>query len=316
MPAESVIRTSGLTKSYGRTPALEDLTLDVAPGEVFGYLGPNGAGKTTTLRLLMGLLRPTRGRAEVLGRDPWREAPQLHRDIGYVSGETSLYDKLTGGQHVEYLSRLRGEPPPVRAGELATQLGVDLARRTRELSKGNRQKLALLLGMMSSPRLLILDEPTSGLDPLAQRSVHDLLREHTMGGGTVLLSSHVLSEVEQIADRVGILRGGRLIAVERLADLRTKSLHHVRIAFSGPIRREDFEPIPSLRELSVSGSELVCQAPQSALDDLMKAAARHHIVDLDCAEAGLEETFLAYYGAQQAIQPSASVAGGGPSDAA
>ncbi|PFG40179.1 ABC-2 type transport system ATP-binding protein [Georgenia soli] len=295
MSGDAVIRTSGLTKHYGRTVALRDVDLEVRRGEVFGFLGPNGAGKTTTLRILMGLLRPTAGKAEVLGEDPWRGAVALHRRVGYVSGETALYDRLTGRQHVELLTHLRGSAGQAR--DLAGRLGVELDRRTRELSKGNRQKLAILLGLMSGPELLVLDEPTSGLDPLAQNTFHDLLRQHVAAGGSVLLSSHVLGEVEEVADRVGVLRAGELIAVESLAEMRAKALHHVRVTFDHSVPAAALTSVPGVHDVAAEGARLTCSAPQIALDGLLKTVARYGVVDFECAEAGLEETFLAYYGA-------------------
>ena len=286
----------GLTKAYGRTMALRDVNLSIDPGEVFGYLGPNGAGKTTTIRLLMGLLRPTSGTARILGHDVWRDSVEVRRRTGYVSGEPALYDRLTGRQHVAYFASLRGDTDVKRAVLLADRLDLDLDRHARALSKGNRQKLAVVLGMMSAPRVLILDEPTSGLDPFAQEEFLALLREHTGTGGTVLLSSHVLTEVQRIADRVGILREGRLAAVERLDDLRGKSMHRITARIADAAAVAEFAGMPDVRDANLADGVLTCRAPQSALDGLIKQLARHRIVDLECAEAELEETFLTYYG--------------------
>jgi len=296
MTEAPVVRTEGLTKAYGRRVALSDLDLEIEPGEVFGYLGPNGAGKTTTLRLLAGMLRPTSGRAQVLGRDAWRDSVAVHRQMGYLSGEPAMYDRLTGRDHAEYLGFLRGKVTPKRVEELSARLDLDLDRPSRELSKGNKQKLALVLAMMSAPTLLVLDEPTGGLDPIAQQDFHEILREHTNDGGSVLLSSHVLSEVQRVADRVGVLRSGRLVAVERLDELRSKSLHHVQAHFSEPIALEEFADLPNLIDLSVSDHTMTCSAPQSALDLLLKRVSQHQVIDFECFEAELEETFLTYYG--------------------
>jgi ABC-2 type transport system ATP-binding protein len=182
MTRASVVPTEGLTKAYGRRVALSDLDLEIGPGEVFGYLGPNGAGKTTTLRLLAGMLRPTSGRAQVLGHDAWRDSVAAHRRMGFLSGEPALYDRLTGREHAAYLGSLRNNVTPERVEELSARLTLDLDRPARELSKGNKQKLALVLAMMSQPTLLVLDEPTGGLDPIAQQEFHEILREHTGGG--------------------------------------------------------------------------------------------------------------------------------------
>ena len=290
------VRTEGLTKSYGSVLALDDVDLSVHPGEVFGYLGPNGSGKSTTLRLLMGLLRPTSGTAEVLGLDAWSSAVDVHRGVGYVPGELSLYERLTGRQHVTYFGHLRGNTDDKTAVMIADRLDLDLDKTARTLSKGNRQKLALVLALMSGPELLILDEPTGGLDPLVQREFHAILREHTTSGGTVLLSSHVLSEVQQVADRVGVLREGTLIAVESLHELRQKSLHHVTAEFADPVQDSDFRGIDGIRDLAIDDRSLTCSAPQSALDSLIRAAAGYTVVDFACAEADLEETFMAFYG--------------------
>ena len=305
--SDTVIRTQGLTKTFGPTRALADLDLEVRAGEVFGYLGPNGAGKTTTIRLLMGMLRPTAGRAEVGGRDVWRESVAVHRQVGYLPGEPVLYPKLTGRQHVDYFLHLRnglraGEEDR-RAWDLAERLGLDLTRPAHTLSKGNRQKLVVVLALMSAPPVLILDEPTSGLDPIVQQEFQALLREHVATGGCVLLSSHVLAEVEHTADRIGVLRAGRLVAVERIDEMRAKSLHHVQARFADDVSAAEFAGLPGVSDVSVSDHTLSCSAPQSSLDALLKQVTRHPIVDLGCAEAELEETFLTYYGNEVAAVP-------------
>ncbi|ABG91866.1 ABC transporter, ATP-binding protein [Rhodococcus jostii RHA1] len=289
--------TVGLSKRFGSVLALDAVDLNVVEGEVFGYLGPNGAGKSTTLRLLTGLLRPTAGSARVLGLDAWSAAPAVHRRIGYVPGELALYDRLTGRQHITFFGHLRGDPVDKAATVFADRLDLDLDldRTARTMSKGNRQKLALVLALMSGPQLLILDEPTGGLDPLVQHEFHAIIREHTASGGTVLLSSHVLGEVQQVADRVGVLREGRLIAVESLHELRQKSLHHVTAECSTPIQESDFRDVAGIRGLTVAGTSLTCSAPQSALDALIRRISHYGIVDFECAEADLEETFMAFY---------------------
>ncbi|MFZ2172985.1 MAG: ABC transporter ATP-binding protein [Rhodococcus sp. (in: high G+C Gram-positive bacteria)] len=296
MSTRAAVRMTGLTKTYGQLLALDAVSLDIRPGEVFGYLGPNGAGKSTTLRLLMGMLRPTSGSAEVLGRDTWSSAPEVHRRVGYVAGELALYDRMTGAEHITYFSHLRRRPDTEVATALAERLDLDLGKTTRALSKGNRQKLALVLALMSAPELLILDEPTGGLDPLMQREFHAILREHTATGGTVLLSSHVLGEVDRVADRVGVLREGRLIAVESLHELRQKAMHHIAAEFAEPVQESDFAAVPAVRDLVVQGTTMTCSAPQSALDAVLRRAADYTVIDFECAEADLEETFLAFYG--------------------
>lgn len=296
-----MVRLTDLKKRFGKTAALDGVSLTIGPGEVFGYLGPNGAGKTTTIRLLMGMLRPTSGRAEILGLDCWRQPVDVHKVVGYVPGEPALYDRLNGHDHVGFCSHLRRgnhqrREDRGRAEELAGRLDLDLDPPARALSRGNRQKLAVVLAMMSGPRLLVLDEPTSGIDPLVQQVFHELLREHTAGGGAVLLSSHVLGEVERVADRIGVVRRGRLVAVERLQELAARSLHQVRARFAEDIASAEYAGLTGLRDLVVTPRTLTCSAPQSSLDALLKIVSRHQVIDFECAEAPLEETFLGYYG--------------------
>lgn len=298
MPSRPAITTAGLSKSYGRQPALVDVDLSVDAGEIFGYLGPNGAGKSTTLRILMGMLRPTSGSATVLGLDCWSSAPRVHRRVGYVPGELALYEKMTGLDHVSYFGQVGARGGRSRATDIADRLDLDLGRPVRVMSRGNRQKLGLVLALMSSPELLILDEPTTGLDPIMQREFDEVLREHTAAGGTVLLSSHVLSEVQQVADRIGVLREGRLIAVEKLHTLRQKSLHHLVVEFADPVRAEVFRDVAGVRDLVVDGRTLRCDAPEQALNALIQRVAKFTVVDLECAEADLEETFMTYYGTE------------------
>ncbi len=286
----------GLAKDYARTTALDGVDLEVHRGEVVGYLGPNGAGKTTTLRILMGFLRPTAGSAAVLGLDAWRSSAVTHRRIGYVPGEMPLHDRLTGRQHVESTARLRRDPDSSRATGLARRLDLDLDRPTRALSKGNRQKLGLVLALMSRPDLLVLDEPTAGFDPLVQQEFHSLLREHTATGGGVLLSSHVLGEVERVADRIAVLRAGRLVAVERIDVLRARSLHRVRARLDSGPPAAALAGVPGVRDVVVDGASVALSAPASALDAVLRQLTAHRVLDLECTEAGLEETFLAYYG--------------------
>lgn len=288
----------GLRKRFGRTLALDGVSFEIGPGEVFAYLGPNGAGKTTTIRLLMGMLRPSAGRALVFGLDAWADAVAVHRIVGYVPGEPSVYGRLTGHQHIAYVGHLRGRNDRARALALAERLDLDLDRHARTLSRGNRQKLALVLAVMSEPRLLILDEPTSGLDPLVQHEVHALLREHTRDGGSVLLSSHVLGEVQRVADRIAVVKQGKLVAVERLDELSARSLHRVHASFDTDVDPSDFATVPGVIDVKVTDRKLSCSAPQSALDPLLKRISAHHVVDFECAEAELEDLFMGYYGGE------------------
>lgn len=291
-----VVRLEGLTKDYGRHRALDGVDLAVGTGEVFGYLGPNGAGKTTTLRLLLGLLRPSSGRATVFGLDAWADASAVHARTGYLPGEPALYPRLTGRDLVAYFARLRRRATDVAAAaRLAERFDLDLDRRIRALSKGNRQKLAIVQAFMSEPDLAVLDEPTAGLDPLVQQEFHQLLRETTGRGATVLFSSHVLDEVERVADRVGIIRHGRLVAVERLEDLRAKAVHRVEARTVGPVDLGAFTALEGLRQLSLEGGVLRFGVPESSLDAAVKALGRCRVIDLSVTEADLEELFLTYY---------------------
>lgn len=288
------VRTTGLTKIYARhQEGIVDLDLEVRPGEVFGFLGPNGAGKTTTLRLLLDLIRPTRGRAEVLGRDPRRDGVQVRRRVGYLPGDLALYENLTGGELLHYLAHLRGMPDRVYAGELAERLDLDLTRHIHDLSRGNKQKVGVVQALMHRPELVILDEPTSGLDPLVQQEFHLLVREAAGEGRTVLLSSHVMSEVERMADRVAILRSGRLAVVEEVAALKARALRRLELDFAGPVPRSAFAGVPGLRDLDVSGSTVRCGLT-GAVGPLMRVATRFELLNVTSHEPDLEEIFLDY----------------------
>jgi len=287
------ILTQDLTKYYGRRRGILGLSLEVERGEVFGFLGPNGAGKTTTIRLLLDLLRPTSGRAFVLGWPLPSESLEVRRRVGYLPGELAFYEELSGLAFLRYLAALRGGVDWGHVRLLAERLELDLTRPIRTLSKGNRQKLGLLQAFMHRPELLILDEPTSGLDPLAQRTFQELVREAVREGATVFLSSHVLSEVQALCDRVGIVREGRLVAVEEVR--RLQGLRRVRMQFAEPVPEEAFSGLPGLRDVRVEGPWLTATVLGS-LDPLIKALARYEVRDLTVEEPDLEELILAYYG--------------------
>jgi ABC-2 type transport system ATP-binding protein len=291
---EPVVRTHQLTKHYGRTIALESLDLVVPPGIVFGYLGPNGAGKTTTIRLLAGLLRPTGGGAEVLGLDTVHEADEVQSRIGYLPGSFTAYADLTGEQYLRYLGELRGSFDSKRVVLLAKRLELDLTRRIGTLSHGNRQKVGIVQAFMNDPELLILDEPTIGLDPLMQREFLELVREARDAGRTVFLSSHILSEVEAVADVVGILRQGRLIVVESVEGLKAKARRRIDLTFADRPPVAVLRTVPGVREVQTSDT-IANLVVEGSTADLIAALAPYRVDDVVSHEADLEEIFLAYY---------------------
>jgi ABC-2 type transport system ATP-binding protein len=290
---DPAIRTSGLTKFYGEHRGVEDLDLEVRRGEIFGFLGPNGAGKTTTIRLLLDLIRPTSGRAEVLGMDVNARSLEVRARTGYLPGELALYEHMTGAELLDYVGSLRGVDGG-RGHEVAELLGLDLTRPIDDLSKGNKQKVGIAQAFAHDPDLLILDEPTSGLDPLVQNEFHQMLRGDTARGKTVFLSSHVLSEIEHVADRVGIIRGGRLVVVEDISSLKAKAVRRVELHFAQPPPHAVFEDLPGVREVSFDGTTGHFVVDGS-IDALVKAAARFEVLDVVSQAADLEEIFLAYY---------------------
>ena len=289
------ISAGGLTKSYGRHRGIVDLDLTALSGEIFGYLGPNGAGKTTTIRLLLDYIHPTRGSVSVLGLPSHEQSRDIRRRVGYLPGELRLYSSLSGSELISYFAYLRGGVARARVDELARRLDCDLSREIRTLSSGNRQKLGLIQAFMSDPELLVLDEPTNGLDPLVQQTFYDLVREARSAGRTVFLSSHVLPEVERVCDRVGIVRDGRLVAIERIADLRTRAIRKLEIEFGTPIAPDAFAGVAGIRHAAIENDTLRCTVVGS-MDPVMKEANRYEIRALSSVEPSLEEVFLAYYG--------------------
>lgn len=293
------IEIAGLVKRYGRgTTALKGVDLTVPQGEVFGFLGPNGAGKTTAIRILLDLIRPSSGTVRVLNQDPRANAP-LRADIGYLAGDFLVNGKQTGRELLTYLGNLRGGVPAQRITELAQMLDLDLGKRIASLSKGNRQKAGVVQAFMHRPRLLILDEPTSGLDPFLQQQFVELVREARGNGQTVFMSSHVMSEVQQTCDRVGIIRLGELAAVERIEELRKRAVRNVEVRFATPIDPKEFQDIRGVPEKAFDGTIMRCKLAGDA-DALIKALARHHVVDFISEEPELEEIFFTYYASKEA----------------
>jgi ABC-2 type transport system ATP-binding protein len=304
---DTVIRTEDLTKHYGAVAALESLRLEVPRGVVLGYLGPNGAGKTTTIRLLVGLMRPTRGAAEVLGLDPARQADRLHARIGYLPGDFVAYPDLTAEQYLRFLGNLRGGVPAERVALLAERFELDLTRHIGTLSHGNRQKVGLLQAFMHEPELLVLDEPTSGLDPLMQREFLALVRETRDAGRTVLLSSHILSEVQAVADVVAILRRGRLAVVETMEMLAARALRRIELTFDRPAPHAELVVVDGVREVQTDG-RIAHLVVAGSTAPLIAALASHRVEDIVTHEADLEEIFLTYSASDDA--PRKETAGG------
>ncbi len=288
------IITHELSKHFGDFVAVDSLDLEVARGEVFGFLGPNGAGKSTTIRCLLDLSRPTTGRAEILGFDTHRESLQVHRNVGYLPGDLALYGKLTGAEMLEYLANLRGHVSPRTVQALAHRFDADLSKRCSTYSSGNRQKIGLIQAFMHEPAVLILDEPTGGLDPLVQQSLHELIKSVRDEGRTVFLSSHTLSEVERVADRVGIIRHGVLVEVSSISDLKTRAVRRLDFEFAAAVDPTIFRAIGGVRDVSGTDRSLSI-AYEGSVGAVLAVAATLGVVNLRSREADLEEIFLEYY---------------------
>jgi ABC-2 type transport system ATP-binding protein len=295
----AVIETDRLTKRYGTSRGIEDVSIGVEPGEVYGFLGPNGAGKTTTIRTLLDLLHPTAGTALLFGLDSRRNSLEIRARLGNLPGDFTCDPALTGREFLGFCAAARGMSDLGEASLLAQRFEADLDRRVGDLSRGNRQKVGLIQALFHQPELLMLDEPTTGLDPLMQEEFLSVIVEYRGRGGTVFLSSHDLDEVERACDRVAIIRDGRLAAVERVADLRGRAYHHVSIDFGSPIDVADFARIPGVSELEFEGSHLSFKA-SGALDPVVKTAARYTVTDMELTEPTLEEVFLTFYGREMA----------------
>jgi ABC-2 type transport system ATP-binding protein len=288
------ISVQGLVKTFGSTRALDGLDLRVSPGEVHGFLGPNGSGKTTTIRVLLGLLRADGGSVELLGGDPWRDAVSLHRRLAYVPGDVTLWPRLTGGEIIDLFGRLRGDLDVRKRDELVERFQLDPTKRARTYSKGNRQKVALIAGLASSAELLVLDEPTAGLDPIMESVFQDCIGEVTREGRTVLLSSHILAEVEALCDRVSIIRNGRTIVSGSLDELRHLTQSTVTAETVTPPR--GLEAIPGVRALRVDGPRVRFTVDTGSLTEAIEALARAGIHSLACHPPTLETIFLSEFG--------------------
>ena len=304
MPRSPAIQTIDLTKTYGQRRGIRNVNLTVERGEIFGFLGPNGAGKSTTQRTLLGFLKPTSGRADVLGLDVAHHAVDIHRRIGNLPSEFSLEDRMTAWDLLRFYADLRGSgAESLRfARELAERLDAALDVPMRRLSRGNKQKIGIIQALFHRPQLILLDEPTSGLDPLMQDAFLDLLREARDGGQTVFFSSHILSDVEQVADRVGIIRGGELVAVEDPHDLTSRAWRYVRIQFAEPLDAASvaaFAAVPGVERFEAHDAT-VSFTVGNAMHEVIQLASRHRVLTFDAERPPLEEIFLTYYGEEGA----------------
>lgn len=289
----NIIRTYGLTKYYGEVRGVENLDLEISSGEIFGFLGPNGAGKTTTIRILLDLLRPTQGRAEIFGMDVRTHSLEIRQRLGNLPGDVALYENLTGDEFLAFIGRLHHNHNGKRKAELAERLEIDLSRQIRTYSKGMKQKVAIIQALMNDPELLILDEPTSGLDPLMQREFYDLLKEEKERGKTVFLSSHILPEVERVCDRAGILRDGLLVDIENIEDLKTKRVRRMELTFKENVTEERLT-IPGTRLLNYSDRRAEMEVFVH-IGELIPKLAELPLDDIVLPEPDLEDTFMRFY---------------------
>ena len=294
MPAAIV--THQLSKRYGQQLALDHLDLEVMEGEVLGYLGPNGAGKTTTIRLLLGLIAPTIGSATIFGLDTQHQAPEVHRRLAYVPGDANLWPGLTGQETLALLGRVQGTVDQRYRDELIGRFDFDPSKKVRSYSKGNRQKLILIAALMTRAELLLLDEPTSGLDPLMEQTFRTCMREAKTAGQTVFLSSHILSEVEALCDRVAILRNGKLLEIGTLAEMRHLSALRVEATFDGAV--PDVRAVPGVSDVAIEGGRLRCEVTGS-VEPLLRALAAANVREILSTKPSLEELFLSHYGTER-----------------
>jgi ABC-2 type transport system ATP-binding protein len=293
-----VIETSGLTKIYGTSPGIIDLDLCVQEGEVFGFIGPNGAGKSTSIRMLLNFLFPTKGSGEVLGLDIIKDTMAIRRRTGYLPGDLAMYDTMTAREFLIYFANLRKVDATREMESLSARFELDLDRKIKDFSTGNRQKVGVVNAFMHEPELLILDEPTSGLDPLMQQEFQGLINEVRAEGRTVFLSSHILPEVDRVADRVGIVRENRLIAVDSVEAFKAKAHSTVTIQFTRVIDASAFASLNGVHSTeSRNGGTVIAVTVSGSVDAVIKEAARHDVVSLSTRDSELEEVFLSYYGA-------------------
>ncbi len=294
----AIVETRELTKFYGATRGVENLNLVIQPGQVFGFLGPNGAGKSTTFRLLMDFIRPTSGTARVFGLDVRDNSLEIRTRTGFMPGDFALYPRMTGHQIIEFFSAMRRVDAASEARVLAERLDLDLGVTVRNYSTGNRQKLGLVQAFMHKPELLMLDEPTGGLDPIIQQEFYGMVAEAVRDGATVFLSSHVLPEVERIADQVAIIRDGALVRVDEVGAFKREATRVLSFTFAKPVDENEFTNLDGVSDVRTEGNRLVITS-SGPIDPIVKAAARHEVIDLDANEGELEDVFLAFYEQEQ-----------------
>jgi ABC-2 type transport system ATP-binding protein len=303
-PSIPAIEIEGLQKAYGKIQAVKGITISVERGEIFGFLGPNGSGKTTTIRCMLDVIRPTTGTIRVLGLDAQRDAHELHQRIGYLPGDVRLPGSMTGKQIINYFSRLQGLEP-VLLDDLVARFDVEMKRPLKGYSKGMRQKIGIVLAFMCDPEVLILDEPTSGLDPLLQRTFNEFLLQEQQRGKTIFMSSHIMSDVEKVCQRVAVIRQGEIVTIEEVEKLRQKSGQRVAVEFGDAVSIDELSHIPGVSNITTTNHTYHFNVGGS-MDALIKALSRHEVLRLQAEEAPLEEVFLQFYEVPQA-QTSASV---------
>lgn len=294
---DKVITTEKMTKFYGKNRGVIDLDLEVKQGEIFGFLGPNGAGKTTTIRLLLNLIHPTSGHARVFGLDSRRDSLEIRRRLGYIPGDVVLYDGMTGSEYLALMGSFHSGHNGHRLKELQERLDLDLSRQTRAYSKGMKQKLAIIQAFMNDPELLVLDEPTMGLDPLMQHLFYDLLLNEKKRGKTIFLSSHIIPEVERVCDRVGIVRDGRLVSIEQVADLKHKKVRRMELTLTRELSREKLK-LEGVEILSIKGKQIELRVSGN-IPTLLRQLCKLPIEDMAFPEAALEDIFMEFYGEEQ-----------------
>ena len=293
----AVIKTIGLTKYYGNARGVDDLNLEVAQGEIFGFLGPNGAGKTTTIRLLLNLIRSTRGNAQIFGLDTRQNYLEIHQRLGYVPGDVVLYDGMTGSEFLSLMGSFHKGHNGQRLHQLQQRFELDLSRQTQTYSKGMKQKLVIIQALMNDPELLIMDEPTLGLDPLMQRQFYELLLEEKKRGKTIILSSHILPEVERVCDRIGIVRNGHLVDIELVADLKHKKVRRMHLVLSREMTKDELK-LERAAIISIKGKHVELKV-HDEIPSLLKQLCQLPLEDMSFPEASLEDTFMEFYDEEQ-----------------